>query len=67
MMLLVVNNNKNVEKKSSLLFAHTRQASKRAYQSLVLIKDVLGLGKESITLSMNLLNVFFFFFYVGVK
>ena len=45
-------NKANSEKKNSLLFLH--QASKRAEQSHVLIKDMQGMGKESFTLSMEL-------------
>ena len=40
MRLLVVNNNKNGEKKSSLLVFYTRLQKERVYQSDVLIKDV---------------------------
>ena len=45
---------KAVKKEFSTLFFYPSQASKRALQSLMLIKDVQGMGKESIMFSMKL-------------
>ena len=51
-----VNNksNKTNSEKRIIYFSYSHQASKTAKQSHVLIKDMKGMGKESITLSMEL-------------
>ena len=56
MRLLAVNNksNKTNSEKRILYFSQSHQASKTAWQSHVLIKEMQGMGKESITLSMEL-------------
>ena len=46
--------NKTNSKKRILYFSQSHQASKTAQQSRVLIKDMQYMGKESITLSMEL-------------
>ena len=46
--------NKTKSEKRILYFSQSHQASKTAWQSHVLIKEMQGMGKESITLSMEL-------------